>query len=201
MGPSSLLLVLPARPDRTISRKHPDALQGSIELPGARTDPIRRNRYLRRRHRERQKPVSACHTGDAGGLIARALVSESFRLRRSARRILRTRNRLSIAADSGGRRPSAQIDRICAPQRASTAYAMADNIVWFWSALAGCGLVAMPFAAIIVKMAGPVADHGVGSPSGHLGRCWLRAERPVSATRADCVSVSPMRFASCRRVP
>jgi hypothetical protein len=75
------------------------------------------------------------------------------------------------------------------------------HIVWFWAALAAAVWWPCLFDARIIKMAGPAADHGVGSAGSHLGRCQLRTERPVSATGADCLSVNPIRFASFLRVP
>ena len=56
--------------------------------------------------------------------------------------------------------------------------------------LRAAGLVAVPFADSTVKLAGPAADHGVGAPGSHLGRCWLRAERPVSATGGRAIGHS-----------
>jgi len=95
--------------DRAISREQPDALTGAsayqgpaMVLYGASDIFADGTEIVRSRH-------PAGHPGDLARFWSRALASEPVRLCRCARRILRTRTRLSRAARSSGDRPSAQI--------------------------------------------------------------------------------------------
>jgi hypothetical protein len=102
--------------DRAISREQPDALTGAsayqgptMVLYGSSDIFADGTEIVRSRFPDRQKQVPAGHPGDLARFWSRALASEPVRLRRCARRILRTRTRLSRAARSSGDRPSAQI--------------------------------------------------------------------------------------------
>ena len=84
--------------DRAISREHPDALKRRSSYEGPALVLYGASDIFADGTQIVQKPVSACHSGDAAGFWSRALASESVRLRRCAARLLRPPTRLPIAS-------------------------------------------------------------------------------------------------------